>query len=343
MAEYTKQEIEEIVRKYTLNQQEYENVIRTVVEVMSGDKTASKSPLAIVVGGQSGAGKTALINYTSSFLSSNREFVVVDNDYFRAFHPMATEIRNLYPSLYTHITDQIGLGITSDIVSYFMGNDIILPSGNIIKNENHARYDLIFHQTLKSNRIADDAMAKLINAGYTVGVRAFAVPYFESKMSQLERCKEQFETSNFCRHVRPEDHYAALNGIPKTLEYIERNGKADFIEIFRRSDDIRCPELVYAKINPDRQEKTLSAISDCENVIHEDKTFGFDGAKDALIKTWELESHKCAKTLESRLNDLKADGGDKIPGMQEHITELEENLAEYLNTNETVFPPFEEK
>ena len=328
MAEYTKEQIEEIVEKYKLDQNQYERVLRTVIEVMSADKIPSNNPLAIIVGGQSGAGKTALINYTTG-VSSNREFVVIDNDYFRAFHPKAAEVKKNYPGLYTHITDQIGLGFTPDVVSFFMGNDVKLSSGDVIKNTNNVRYDLIFHQTLKSNRIADDAMAKLRDAGYTVGVRAFAVPYFESKMSQMERCKAQYQRMGFCRHVRPEDHFAALNGIPNTVDYIEQGGKADFIEIFKRGEDIRYPQLVYASFNPETKNETLETLEDCENASHEDQTFNFSGAKDALLKTWEQETVKCAKTLDQRIDELKKDGGAEIPGMQEHLKELEDAFAQY--------------
>ena len=341
MAEYTKEQINDIVNKYTLNQQEYEKVLRTVVEVMSSDKIPSNRPLAIVVGGQSGAGKTALINYTTN-ISTRREFVIIDNDFFRAFHPQAADIKKLYPGLYTHITDQIGLGFTPHVVSYFMGNDIKFPSGNVIENENHVKYDLIFHQTLKSIRIADDAMAKLRDSGYTVGVRAFAVPYFESKMSQMERCKAQYMKMGFCRHVRPEDHYAALNGIPNTIEYIESNGKADFVEIFKRSGDIRYPQLVYAKFNESTEEETLKTLEDCENAPHKNETNGFNSAKEAIVKTWEQEAKICSQSLGDRIGELKRDGGEEIPGIKEHIEELEKSLQEYREGQDYCPPQQEE-
>ena len=223
---------EQIMEMYRLSDEQVEKVKQTVIEVMSADKIPNANPLAVIVGGQSGAGKTALISYTA-LMSKHREFVVIDNDYFRAFHPKAAEIKALYPQYYTHATDQIGLGITSDIVDYFMGN-----------NENNVKYDLIFHQTLRGNRIADDAMAKLRSAGYTVGVRAFAVPYLESKMSQIERCKASYESMGYCRHVRKSDHDAAISGLPQTVRYIEENNKYDFIEIFKRSNDIAEPTLL---------------------------------------------------------------------------------------------------
>ena len=111
---------EQIINKYKLTNKQVAEVLKTVIGVMSADKVPSDNPLAMIVGGQSGAGKTALINYTS-LMSTKRDFVVIDNDFFRAFHPYAAEIKALYPDLYTEATDQIGLGITSDVISYFMG------------------------------------------------------------------------------------------------------------------------------------------------------------------------------------------------------------------------------
>lgn len=336
---FTKEEVEAIIKKYTLNEKEYNRILKTVIQVMSSDKVVSDRPLAIIVGGQQGSGKTALINYTST-ISSKREFVIIDNDFFRAFHPNAAEIKKYYPGLYTVITDQIGMGFTPHVISYFMGNDVQLTNGDVIKNDKHTKYDLILHQTLKNNRIADDAMAKLRDLGYTVGVRAFAVPYFESKMSQMERCKEQFEKMGFCRHIPPEGHFDSLRGLPKTVDYIEKNNKSNFIEIFTRSDDIRHPRLVYATFNPETRDETLKTLSDCEKVSHDDQPFGFENAHDAVIKTWAQEAKRCAKTLPSRIEALKAEGGEDVPGLSEHIKELEENFEIYQKDN-NIIPPQE--
>ena len=312
---------EQIIEKYKLSNKQVGEILKTVIGVMAADKVPSNNPLAMVVGGQSGAGKTALINYTS-LMSSKRDFVVIDNDYFRAFHPCAAEIKALYPEFYTAATDQIGLGITSEVISHFMGN-----------NEENIKYDLIFHQTLKGNRIADDAIAKLKDCGYTVGVRAFAVPYLESKMSQIERTKAQYERMGFCRHVRKVDHDAAIAGLPNTIRYIEDNGKADFVEVFKRSEDIANPIRVYAKLNPETETQTLQTLSNCEHVCHEDFTNGFEDGMDAVVQTRESEAIKCAKTLGTRLETARANGGYEIPGMAEHIDELTLAFEEFKLTH----------
>ena len=298
----------EIMAKYALTDEQIKNITQTVISALSYDKEPSDRPLTIVVGGQSGSGKTALINYTSQ-ISSQRSFVQIDNDFFRGFHPQSEEIKALYPGFYTAATDQIGLGITSDVIQYFMDN----------------KYDIILHQTLKNNRIADDAITKFREAGYTVGVRAFAVPYMESKMSQIERCEGQIEKLGFCRYVRKSDHDAAVEGLPKTVGYIEESGKYDFIEVFRRSENISKPELVYAKINPETREETLKTLSNCEQASHKDRLFGFSGAQDAVERTRLQEALRIEKTIDDRILEAEQSPANN-PEMQGHIDELKANV-----------------
>ena len=399
----------EIMEKYALSPEKIEEIKDTIISVLSYDKTPSDKPLAIVVGGQSGAGKTALINYTAQ-MSTQRNFVQIDNDFFRGFHPKAEEIKALYPDFYTAATDQIGLGITSYIIAHFMGarcegNDLFkvrkedckklnarlkeastseekkiisIEKRNLISNIANGewkdlglsddfkskfekldfiyrrssneevkeltykelydlarsiidpyQYNIILHQTLKNNRIADDAITKFREAGYTVGVRAFAVPYTESKMSQIERCLGQIEKLGFCRYVRKVDHDAAVEGLPKTVGYIEQTGKYDFLEIFKRNNkDISKPTLVYSSFNPETIQTTTEVLADCEEVSHEDEPFGFSSAQEAVEKTRAQEELKVAKTLDERIHAAETSPYNN-PEMQTHIDELKLYHAEF--------------
>ncbi len=307
----THEEINEEVRKlYHLTDEQIQAITKNVISVMAKDLVPSKNPLVIVVGGQSGSGKTALINYSSQ-LSAKREFVQIDNDFFRGFHPAVDHIKRAHPDYYVTATDQLGLGITADVIKYFTEN----------------RYNIILHQTLKSNRVVDDAITKFIDAGYTVGVRAFAVPYFESKMSQIERCEGQIETLGFCRHVSAVSHDTALEGLPNTIEYIETTGKYDFVQIFKRGQKISSPEMVYSKFNPATKERTLQVLSDCNNVQIplNDNQNGFRSARVGVEKTREAEANRCAKTLDERIQRAENNPVNN-PEMQIHIDELKERF-----------------
>lgn len=299
---------------YFLSNEEIEAITKEIIKVMAADVLPSKQPLAVVVGGQSGSGKTSLIHYTEQ-ISSKREFIEIDNDYFRSFHPKNEEIKDNYPDYYVTATDQLGLGVTPAVIDYFREH----------------KYNIILHQTLKNNRVVDDAITKFIEAGYLVGVRAFAVPYFESKMSQIERCEGQLEELHFCRHVAKADHDAAIEGLPKTIEYIEQSGKYDFLEIYKRTDNPNKPGLVYSRFNETTEAKTLEALVDCINMAKETQTYGFTNAREAVEKTWESEALKCAKTLDARI--LMAEQSPyNNPVMQSHIDELKERFDLFKNS-----------
>lgn len=304
---------EEVRRLYHLTDEQIKEITKNVISVMAKDLVPSENPLVIVVGGQSGSGKTALINYTTQ-LSTKREFIQIDNDFFRGFHPDVNTIKKNHPDHYVTATDQLGLGITADVIKYFTDH----------------RYNIILHQTLKNNRVVDDAMTKFKEAGYTVGVRAFAVPYFESKMSQIERCEGQIEKLGFCRHVAKVDHDAALEGLPRTVDYIEASGKYDFIQIFKRGEKISQPELVYSKFNEKNQAKTLAVLEDCDRtqIPLMNRLSNFRGAKDAVEKTRASEAVRCAETLDERINRAEQSPYNNAE-MQLHIDELKGCLEEF--------------
>ena len=310
----THEAIKDEVRKlYHLTDEQIKAITKNVISFMAKDLVPSKNPLVIVVGGQSGSGKTALINYSSQ-LSTKREFVQIDNDFFRGFHPDVNKIKRDHPDYYVTATDQLGLGITAEVIKYFTEN----------------RYNIILHQTLKSNRVVDDAITKFIDAGYTVGVRAFAVPYFESKMSQIERCEGQIETLGFCRHVAKADHDIALEGLPNTVGYIEESGKYDFVQIFKRGQKISNPDLVYSKFNPKTKNRTLQVLADCnrDQIPLNDRSNGFKSARHAVEKTRESEAIRCARTLDERIAKAEQSPFNNSE-MQIHIDELKERFQEF--------------
>lgn len=301
--------------KYHLSEPQIRKAVHKIINALSKKAKPSEHPLVIVVGGQSGSGKTGLINYTAQ-MSDQRKFVCIDNDYFRGFHPQDKEIRAKYPDYFTIATDQLGLGVTAEIIEYFKEH----------------RYNIILHQTMKSNRIVDDAITKFIDAGYTVGVRIYAVPYFESKISQIERCEEQLKSDGCCRHVSQKDHDTALVGLPQTIEYLEQTGKYDFIEVFKRGARIEKPEVVYAKLNEKNKGHTAAVLADCQKQLCFNQPFEFASAHEAVEKTRQSEALKCVKTLDARIRDAEESPYNNFE-MQLHIDELKERLAEFRNSH----------
>ena len=298
----------QIIQNYMLNAEELSDVTQTIISTLAQNKLPSKNPIAVIVGGQPGAGKTALINYTKQ-LSTTRQFITIDNDFFRNFHPRAAEIKSNYPNLFREATDQLGMEITSTIIDYFCQN----------------KFDIILHQTLKNNRVGDDAITNLKNQGYTVGVRAFAVPFYESSLSQIERYLGQAETLGYCRYATKEGHSTAYLGLPNTIEYLEQNGLYDFLQVYRRSDDIANPTLVYTQINPQTEQQTLEALKDCENGPRCTQHNGFLDAKDAVLKTRYQHAVELQDTIYGRINSAQKNPYNNAE-IQSRIDELNSTL-----------------
>mgnify|MGYP003289010983 CR=1 FL=1 len=305
-----------VVEKYRLSPELLEQIKHTIIESLIYDKTPSENPLAIIVGGQSGSGKTALINYTQQ-LSSQRSFITIDNDYFRGFHPQANVIREQHPDYFRQATDQLGMDLTSEIVDYFIKNN----------------YDVIFHQTLRNNRIADDAITKFRDSGYTVGVCAFAVPYFLSKASQVQRCISQIDKLGYCRYVQADSHISAYLNMPETIDYIQTNNLYDYIQVYKRSDNIAKPTNVYTTFNPQTLNKTLKTIKNCENLPQCEETYGFFSAKDAIIRTRVYETKKMESYLFSQIKELEKQA--QTEELKIHIGELQNAFSIY-QSNESV-------
>ena len=326
-----------VLEENFLSNLQIENIKKNIITALRGDKIASKTPIVIIVGGQSGSGKTALINYTQSIFSV-REFIVIDNDLFRAFHPNVAYIRKYYPQFYTCATEQLGANITSDIISYFTGN-----------NETNSKYNIILHQTLSRSAATITHLKHFNNLGYITGLNVLAVPYIESKMSQIERCQAQFNSLGFCRYVDSQHHFNSVSWLLQTVNKIEENKLANFINVFSRGEDISNPNCVYTSIN-------LSSSAICENTFSSDfpnenfneqtdcgqsltlrdgKNFlqivenknGFSSAVEAIEQTRKIKEQKCLETIKDRIDTIIKDGGLQIPGMQPHIEEVQNFLT----------------
>lgn len=308
-------EEEKVIEEFKLTPEEIKNITNFAITLLSGNKLPSNNPIATIVGGQMGSGKSALMNYTSTEFP---DAILIDNDSFRELHPRINEIKQKYPKYYRTATDQLGMGITPNIIDYFMGN-----------NPTHAKYDIILHNTLRSNTIVNNAMSKLHDAGYIVGVRCLAVSYFESKMSQIERCETQYSTLGFCRFADSQAHKDTIVGIPKTLDYIEDSQKYDVMQVYARSEDISKPTLIYSGINPKSafivhytlHKRNLDMIGNKRN--------GYPSAKDALENIREQDSKECMETLNKRISKIIKKGGYYIPGLDRDINELMDEMIAY--------------
>ena len=275
---------EEILRKYKLSDEEHEQYYQTIKRIYTSGKTPVKRPICVIIGGQTGAGKSGIIGYSNKMFSDDN-VIIINSDEIKPFHPKSEEIARLYPSLYTKITDQESNTWTS----------------KVFEDARREGYNIIFEGTMKNNRIADESITELEDLGYTVIVRGLAVCDLESRMSILERYEGQVATKGWGRLVVPEHHNQTYEGMPNTIEYIERTGKYDILEIYARGEIPSEPINIYSVHNPNSASKTEEAIKGKSHLSKFPRKYGYSSAKESILGARQEEISMTSKTLEERI------------------------------------------
>lgn len=284
----SKEELVSIIKGYELTQSELDNTVEKIYNTLIKGVYPKKQPIAVIVGGQSGGGKTAIIGYVSKCFKDN--CVIIDNDFYREFHPNIDDINKKYQDLMTECTDQLSFYATPIIIDKLMNDG----------------FNLIIHQTLKGTRIADDAMKKLKDKGYIVGVMALAVSELESNMSMTERCLEQLKVDYTCRWVAQDNHDIAFNGLPSTVEYIENCPNWHFINIVERGiDDPTNPRVIYVSFNKSNTPNDMQNIAQYFDIRKIDSKY--KTAKEAVLGGRKRSAAEFHANFEKRYNDAFSD------------------------------------
>ena len=181
--------------KYKLSSEEHQKIYIQIEEAVFRNVGRAENPVAIIVGGQSGSGKGALISYSRKQVEKT-------------------------------------------------GTNIIIISTDEYNG------DFIFEGTLKNDRILD-RIRELKENGFRVIVRALAVPKMESLLSVHERYQNQMERIGFGRLISVKQHNEAYEGVPETIDKIEKSGLCK-VEIYKRGKEITEPIRIYSSDSKDR-------------------------------------------------------------------------------------------
>jgi len=221
--------------KYKLSEEEHYRIYKKIEEVVFGNAKKSERPIAIIVGGQSGSGKGAVISYSKRQAEmSGKNMIIISTDEYKPFHPNAADLAKKFPTDYVEIIEQ----------------DAGLWTGQILKKAIDEKYSFIFEGTLKNDRIMD-RIKELKQNGFMVIVRALAVPKVESLISIHERYQAQIENLGFGRLISSKQHNQAYIGVPQTIDTIEKSGLCT-VEIYKRGIIMSNPKLIYSSQKKDR-------------------------------------------------------------------------------------------
>ena len=225
-----------IKEKYKLSEEEHNQIYKRIEKEVFRNSKPDDQPIAIIVGGQPGCGKGGVISYTQNEAKANGKCIIlITTDEYKPYHPNAIEIARKYPTEYVEIVEQ----------------DAGPWTGSIMKKAIDDRYNFIFEGTLKNDRILD-RIKELKQNGFSVIVRALAVPRLESLLTVHERYQKQMEVLTYGRLISINHHNKAYDGIPAVVDKIEKSGLCT-VEIYLRGQTISKPIKVYSSKEKDER------------------------------------------------------------------------------------------
>lgn len=255
--------IEDLMKKYKLSYEEHNKIEKDIQEYIFKFASPVLNPTAIIIGGQTGAGKGHLITYSYGMFPDGNT-VVINSDEFKEFHPSVHEISKKYPEHYTRITDQDSNTWTS----------------NTFEKAIKGRYNIIFEGTMRNTRIADTIDRLLNQEKYSVIVRALAVPELESLLSIHERYEMQISAKDVARFVELEHHNSTYTGMINTLEYIEKEHLYSQLEIYKRGE-----VLIYSDSERNGFSNVIAAVKKGRREEGKKTLSTFEGRYQMLIQT----------------------------------------------------------
>lgn len=221
---------------------------RRIVPALFADAKPSREPLAVLFGGQPGAGKSAVIAAAADELQRRGGAVVINGDEFRAHHPRFAQLLRSDDRTAAFYTDR--------------------DSGRWVeKSIDHARqrgYNVIVEGTMRNPDTVAQTLSDFRAAGYETDARALAVNSRLSELGILLRYESQRAVRGHGRATTEAAHAAGYEGVPRTLARIEDGRLADRVQVVRRSG-----EVVYQNElrggdwqKPPRAAETLQGVRD---------------------------------------------------------------------------------
>lgn len=182
-------------------------------------RMAADRPLVIILAGQPGSGKSALkTDAGRSFLNEARP-VMVDVDDLRESHPSYVSLKRQ--------DDRTAAGKVQDDAGRW--------ADELVSDARVARRNVVIDGTLKSPDKAEALCRAFKEAGYRVEVRAMAVRHEDSVLGVYQRFEARKEKGENGRWVDLEVHDSAYEGLPSSIDRLNRSDYVDKIEIYGRS------------------------------------------------------------------------------------------------------------
>lgn len=209
-------------QKYQLTEAQHQAIFeRRIKPHLFAEAKAVERPVAVIFGGQPGAGKSASVDMALEELKGRGGAVQIIGDDLRGYHPRHDQLMKLDDKTAAFYTDK--------------------DSGRwvekTIAEAKERRVNLVIEGTMRNGDVVASTMKSLREAGYEIDARALAVSHRLSEQGILQRYENQKLDRGTGRMTTAEAHRAGYDGMLATLERVEREKLADRVSLYRRGGE----------------------------------------------------------------------------------------------------------
>ena len=197
--------------------EDFDKYLERTIDLLTFNKNISSTPHAVILGGQSGAGKTTI--HRVKMIESKGDYIVIDGDTYRAQHPHFRELQEKYGA------DSV------DYTKVFAGKMVEA----VIDKLSSLKYNLIIEGTLRSAAVPINTAILLRSKGYTVDFCLIATKPELSYLTTQLRYLEMLVVDPLQARATPKEHH---DGIVKSLvaniTELEQRGVFESIQVYKR-------------------------------------------------------------------------------------------------------------
>ncbi|MBK7883415.1 MAG: zeta toxin family protein [Chitinophagaceae bacterium] len=229
-------ELSLLKEKFKVSEKVIDEIFKTELLPTLKYYTPATDPIAIIIGGQPGAGKTQIIQQAKKDFNNN--IVECNADGYRDFHPFAKHIKAYHENLYPDLTTDLAQGL------------------NIrLRRECQAqKLNFALEITLRDGAAVNATIAAVKKEGFTVNLNVLAVNEHWSKLGTYERLEAQRVITGYGRIVPDDAHDTRYKALPNALKDITEKKLYDNIHIYGRTlltkEDKILQQVVLKAVNP---------------------------------------------------------------------------------------------
>ena len=199
------------------SQDEFIKVSNRLVRSLTRGKTISSQPKAILLGGQSGAGKTTIHRIKQREFQGN--IIIIDGDSYRSFHPNYLGLQEKYGK------DSV------DYTKVFAGQMVEYLADELSK----LGYHLLIEGTLRTTEVPRETAQLLTTRGYQVSLALIATKPELSYLITLIRYEELYAIDSSQARATPKEHHDGIvEHLVDNLRELENDKIFSQIQIYQR-------------------------------------------------------------------------------------------------------------